>query len=88
MIQNLERIEYRKGMLEKGMEPENLPVKVWRRAKISADIRAAITEEDLLNPGGVYGDGNAGDPVEYDHLRLILADNTVEMTVFHMGPDD
>ena len=36
-------------------------------------------------PGGVYGDKNAGDPVEYDHLKLVLTDDTVEITVFTRG---
>jgi hypothetical protein len=85
MIQNLERIEYRKGMLEKGINPENLPLKVWRGGKIPANDHAAVNEEDLLNLGGVYGDRSAGDPVEYDHLRLILTDDTVEITVFNRG---
>jgi hypothetical protein len=85
MIQDLEQIEYRKGMLERGMKPENLPMKVWRGAKIPANVRAAVNEKNLLNLGGVYGDRNVGDPVEYDHLRLILTDNTVEITVFNRG---
>jgi hypothetical protein len=85
MIQNLERIEYRKGMLEKGMKPENLPLKVWRGGEIPANVRAAVNEEDLLNLGGVYGDRNAGDPVEYDHLRLLLREDTVEITVINRG---
>ena len=85
MIQDLERIEYRNGMLEKGMKPDDLPVKVWRGAKITADVRKAINEENLLNLGGVFGDKNAGDPVEYDHLRLVLADDTVEIAVFNRG---
>lgn len=85
MIQDLEQIEYRKGMLEKGMKSEGLPVKVWRGAKIPAEIRKAINEEDILNLGGVFGDRNAGDPVEYDHLKLILTDDTVEITVFNRG---
>lgn len=85
MIQNLERIEYRKGMLERSMKPENLPLKDWRGGKIPANVRAAVNEEDLLNLGGVYGDRNAGDPVEYDHLRLILTEDTVEITVFNRG---
>ena len=75
MIQDLERIEYRNGMLEKGMKPDDLPVKVWRGAKITADVKKAINEENLLNLGGVFGDKNAGDPVEYDHLRLVLTDD-------------
>ena len=85
MIQDLEQIEYRKGMLERNMKPENLPLKVWRGGKIPANVRAAVNEEDLLNLGGVYGDRNAGDPVEYDHLRLMLTDDTVEITVFNRG---
>jgi hypothetical protein len=96
MIQNLEQIEYRKGMLERSMKPENLPLKVWRGGKIPGNVRAAVIEEDLLNLGGVYGDWKAGNPVEYDHLRLILTpacrdargagrDDTVEITVFNRG---
>jgi hypothetical protein len=71
MIQDLKQIEYRKGMLEKGMKPDSLPVKVWRGVKIPADVRKAVNDEDLLNLGGVYGDKNAGD--------------TVEITVFNRG---
>ena len=85
MIQNQEQIEYRKGMLEEGMKPDDLPVKVWRGAKITADVRKAINEENLLNLGGVFGDKNAGDPVEYDHLKLVLTDDTVEIAVFNRG---
>jgi len=85
MIQDLERIEYRKGLLERGMKADGLPVKVWREARIPADVRKAINEENLLNLGGVYGDKNAGDPVEYDNLKLVLTDDTVEITVFNRG---
>ncbi len=45
----------------------------------------ASTDEDILNLGGVYGDKDAGDPVEYDHLRLVLTGNVVEMKVFNRG---
>jgi len=72
-------------MLDKGMKPESLPVKVWRGAKIPANVRSAINEENLLNLSGVYGDKNAGDPVEYDHLKLVLTGHTVEITVFNRG---
>jgi len=72
-------------MLDKGMKPESLPVKVWRGAKIPANVRSAINEENLLNLSGVYGDKNAGDPVEYDHLKLVLTGHAVEITVFNRG---
>ena len=85
MIQDLEQIEYRKGTLEKGMKPEDLPIEVWRGARIPAEIRKAVNEENVLNLGGVYGNKNAGDPVEYDNLKLVLTDDTVEITVFNRG---
>lgn len=85
MIQDLEQIEFRRGMLMKGMKAGSLPVKVWRGAKIPSEVRKAIREEDLLNLGGVYGDKKAGDPVQYDQLKLVLTDDTVEITVFNRG---
>lgn len=48
MIQDLEQIEHRKGMLEKGAKPDGPPVKVWRGARISAEIRKTINEEDTF----------------------------------------
>ena len=68
MTQELEQIEYRQGMLEKGMKPNTLPVKIWRRAKIPADVRAAISAESLLGLGGVYGNKKAGDPNLFDYF--------------------
>ena len=85
MIQNLEKIEYRKGMLDKGMKLDDLPVKVWSWTKIPAEVRKAINEENLLNLGGIYGDRKAGDPVEYDNLALVMTDDAVEITVFNRG---
>jgi len=85
MTQDLEQIEYCRGMLERGMKPDSLPIRIWRGAEIPADVRGAINAEDLLNLGGVYGDKKAGDPMEYDNLKLVLTDDTVEITVFNRG---
>lgn len=85
MVQDLERIELRQGMLERGMKPESLPMTVRRGARIPAEVRKAINEENVLNLGGVYGDKRLGAPVQYDQLRLILTDDTVEITVFNRG---
>jgi len=51
MIQDLGQIEYRRGILDKGMKSDSLPVKVWRGAKISEDVKKAVNEENLLNLG-------------------------------------
>lgn len=62
---------------------------------ILANVSAGVNEVGLLDLGGVYGDRNADDPVEHDHLRLSLTpvgaagaagrDGTVEITVFNRG---
>jgi hypothetical protein len=83
MKSKLERIEYRRGMLEKGVKPQNLPVTIWRDEDIPSDILKAIDHENLLALGGVYGNEAIGDPVQYDHLKLVLKGDTVEITVFN-----
>ena len=49
MIQDLEQIEYRRGMLEFGMKPEDLSVKTWRGAKIPVEVRESVNEEDWVD---------------------------------------
>lgn len=34
MVQDVEQIEYRRGMIERGMKPNGLAVQIWRGAKI------------------------------------------------------
>jgi hypothetical protein len=83
MVQNLERIEYRTGMLEPEDDPDDLPVKIWRKGKIPRELRKSLHEEDLLNLGGVHGDDKIGDPIEYHHVKLVLTDDVIEITVFN-----
>jgi hypothetical protein len=46
MIQKLEKIKYRKGMLDKGMKLDALPVKVWSGTQIPGELRKAINQEN------------------------------------------
>ena len=85
MTQTLIQIEYRRGMLTMGMVPEILPVTVWREAEIPADVCEAVVEENLLDLGGVHGDQAFGYPVQYDHLLLRLANDSVEITVYNLA---
>ena len=47
MIQDLEQIEYRRGVPESGMKPDDLPVRTWRGAEIPGEARKSINEEDI-----------------------------------------
>lgn len=83
MDQELRRIEYRHGMLAPGVKSEELPIKVWEAEEIPFKVKKAIKDEDILNIAGFYEAMDAGDPVEYDHLKLILTDDVVEIEFFN-----
>jgi len=85
MDQELRRIEYRHGVLAPGMEPQNLPIKVWEAEEIPFKVKRTIKNEDILNIAGFYGKIEASAPVEYDHLKLILTDDVVEVEFFNRG---
>jgi len=86
MIQDIQRIEYRSGRLLKGMKRSSLPVETWEGSKIPVELRKAIIRLNVLNCGGVYGDKTAAEPAEYDHLRIVLTDDTVDIEVFNRLP--
>lgn len=85
MDKDLLQIEYRRSMHSEGSDTENLEAKSWRSAEIPTGVIEAIDRENLLSLGGVYGDRNAGDPMECDNLKLVLADDTVDITVYNRG---
>lgn len=82
---NLERFEYRHGMLERGMKRTSLPKIVRSGSKIPESVRQSVADERLHELGGVYGDRHAGDPLEYDHIKLFYEDDAVEITVNNRG---
>jgi hypothetical protein len=82
MVQDIERIEYRNGPLPAGVKPDSLTAMIWCGREIPADVRRAINNEDLLNLGGTYGDRASADPVECDHLRIVLTNDTIDIEVF------
>ena len=83
MIQDLKQAEYQRGMIESSMNPNDLPVKTWHGTGIPAEVRTSINDEGILNLGGVYGDQDVGDPVEYEHLRLAQTSDVVEIKILN-----
>jgi hypothetical protein len=70
-------------MLKAGAKADKLPVKTWRGVEIPEDVLKAIHEEGILELGGIYGYKEAGDPIQYDHLKLILANGVVDIKFFN-----
>ncbi|MCY2927523.1 MAG: hypothetical protein NT031_19210, partial [Planctomycetota bacterium] len=72
--------------LAAGKTPDDLPVALWRSPDFPPGVEAAVRKGGLHDLNGTYGNEHAGDPVEYDHLRLVFGDETVvDITVFNRG---
>ena len=84
-MQGLELIEYRHGMLANGASPNSIRATIWRGSQIQAKIVESLHAECILDLEGIHGDKNAGEPMEYDHLKLKMAEKTVKITVFNRG---
>jgi len=83
--QELTQIDYRNGMLIDDKTPNDLPVATWRRPEFPPGAEAAIREEGLRSLDGTYGNEHVGDPVGYDHLRLVFTDKAVDIIIFNRG---
>ena len=42
----------------------------------------ALLDQHLLDLGGTYGGPEAGEPIQYDHLRIEHDEGTVEIVVY------
>ena len=63
MTRRIERIEYRRGMLETGAKADDLPLRAWQDPEIPEDVRRSFQEEGVLDLGGVFGDRDAAIPL-------------------------
>jgi len=61
-MRRIERIEYRRGLLEAGTKANDLPIRAWQDSEIPEAVRRAIREEGIPDLSGVFGDREAGDP--------------------------
>ena len=60
MIQDIEKIEFRTGLLEKGLQISDLPLIVFTGSKIPSELHKAVRETDILNCRGAYGNAEVG----------------------------
>jgi len=72
MIQNLEEIEYRTCMLEKGMKPNDLPVTISRAAMIPVAVRDTVHEGSRSIATSAFSNGAQHGFGRRDFLRIAL----------------
>jgi len=82
MIQDIKAISYTAGLLERGMHPSDLPIKIFKGTALTSGIREVLQQTNILNCAGTYGDESVGYPLEYDKLTIELTDETTARAIF------
>src|SRR5882724_8054081 len=65
----IERVVYRSGFVKRLREAAHLPAITIEATDLPGDV-LALLDHRLLDLGGIYGDPEAGDPIQHDHLRV------------------
>jgi len=76
----IERVSYRSRFGKRLRESRRLPAITFEAADLPEDV-VALVDAHLLDFGGTYGDPNAGDPIQYDELRIEQDESEVEIVV-------
>jgi hypothetical protein len=76
------RVCYRTGFVEHLEAVGRLPATTIEASDLPSDLRALVVRH-LLDLGGTYGDAQAGDPIQYDELRIEYDQGEVEIVVYN-----
>jgi hypothetical protein len=78
----IERVSYRGGFVKRLREAACLPLVTFAAPDLPEDV-VALVDAHLLDLGGTYGDPEAGDPIQYDELRIEQDQGAVEIAVYN-----
>jgi hypothetical protein len=81
-MSSIERVSYRSGFVKRLRESRHLPAITFEAAYLPEDV-VTLVDAHLLDLGGTYGDPNAGDPIQYDELRIEHDQGEVEIIVYN-----
>ena len=81
-MSSIERVSYRSGFVKRLRESRHLPAITFEAADLPKDV-VALVDAHLLDLGGTYGRPEAGDPIQYDELRIEHDEGDVEIVVYN-----
>ena len=76
------RVAYRSGFVKRLDDVWSPPVWSIDGSHLPDDV-LALLDHRLLDLAGSYGDPNAGDPIQYDELRIERDQGSVEIIVYN-----
>jgi len=81
-MSRIERVSYRSGFVKRLRESRHLPAITFEAADLPEDV-VALVDAHLLDLRGTYGHPEAGDPIQYDELRIEHDQGAVEIVVYN-----
>lgn len=84
-MRTIKRVAYCRGLMEDAKGIAGLPTVNYEGGDIPAEVLELIECDDLLECGGIHGDPDVGDPVQYDHLLIEHDQGVTEITVYNRG---
>ena len=81
----ISRVFYQHGMVQSVKKLKGLEQLDFSCDEIPADVLTAIEENNILQTAGEYGDRDAGEPIQYDHLVVEHSGGRTEITFYNRG---
>src|SRR6266576_829069 len=81
-MSRIERVSYRSGFVKRPRESRHLPAITFEAADLPEDV-VALVDAHLLDLGGTYGVPEAGDPIQYEELRIEHDQGDVKIVVYN-----
>src|SRR6266404_2599718 len=75
------QVSYRSEFVKRRRESRHLPAITFEAADLPEDV-VALVDAHLLDLGGTYGVPEAGNPIQYDALRIEHDQGDVEIVVY------
>ena len=84
-MSRIEPVSYRSGFVKRLRESRRLPAITFEAADLPEDV-VVLVDAHLLDLGGTYGVHEAGDPIQYEELRIEHDHGEVEIIVYTHAP--
>jgi hypothetical protein len=81
-MSRIERVSYRRGFVKHLREAASLLAISFEATDLPEDVLALLNLH-LLDLGGTHGRPEAGDPIQYDELRIEHEEGDVEIVVYN-----
>ena len=81
-MSRIERVSYWSGFVKRVRESRHLPAITFGAYDLPEDV-VALVDAHLLDLGGTHGDPQAGDPIQYDELRIERDQGAVKIVVYN-----